>query len=220
MRLSLPLARLYRNSSSFLIQVRTARPLERAITRASTASAQHLARRSYATEPSNNPSNNPSKFAQAIQQANLESSRSNSSFTPSADTGLGIAPVTIKMAPPRRGAKAGAKPPNVDRNGKLITTEPKPSASYVLSLPAPIPPLFSNQILSRRGIIANISLTAFSSSPPQTKFSSSTELRQAALSPQHMFSQAEILMPSRMAQYPQPTAHKDMSTRMCIELEP
>lgn len=219
MRLSLPLARLSRNSSSF-IQVRTARPLEPAITRASTAAAQHLARRSYATEPSNNPSNNPSKVAQAIQQANLDPSRSDSSFTPSADKRLGIPPETIEMAPLRRGAKAGAKPPNVDRNGKLVTTEPKPSASYVLSVPAHIPPLSSNQMPLRHRTIANISLTAFSSSPPQTKFSSSTELRQAALSPQHMFSQAEILMPSRMAQYPQPTAHKDMSTRMCIELEP
>lgn len=99
--------------------------------RTSIPSLQELTRRSYTTEPSQN----PSKFAQALQQENLESSRSASSSTPSAAAALGLATETnSEMAPPRRGAKAGAKPPNVDRNGKPVTTEPKPSASYVTSL--------------------------------------------------------------------------------------
>lgn len=107
----------------------------RTVTHASTASVQHSTRKSYSAESSKS----PSKFAQAIQQENksaLESSSSASSSTPSAASALGLAPETSsetqsEMAPPRRGAKAGAAKPNIDRNGKPVTTEPKPSASYV-----------------------------------------------------------------------------------------
>ncbi len=79
-----------------------------------------LAPRRYSTEII------PSKIAHAIQEENSRTSSTHT--TPSAAQALGLSPnpSSNEMAPPRRPANAGAKP------GKPVSTEPRPSASYVL----------------------------------------------------------------------------------------
>ena len=107
--------------------VKTVRLLDQTKVTRYTAAATRLvtlARRTYSTEPLKD----PSKFAQALQSQNQSAVHSTKSPTPSAAAALGIAPDGNDMAPPRRGAKEGAKP-NVGKDGKPISDVPRPSAS-------------------------------------------------------------------------------------------